>query len=160
MTITTTLTSAPDLPDRTEQDQTVFDTRMAAWWEYMKDDFEPELNDIIDEINSATSEVTSAEAGAEAAQLAAEDAEANAEVSQNLAQAAANYVGAWSSQTGSASTGISVSHAGVFWALNTDLADITASEPSATNTDWSEIAVSLFTNATALKQAQAIALYF
>lgn len=38
------LTAAPDLPDRTEQDQTTFDSKMAAYWAYLKNDFEPELN--------------------------------------------------------------------------------------------------------------------
>ena len=38
------LTAAPDLPDRIEQDQTIFDARMAAYWAYLKNDFEPELN--------------------------------------------------------------------------------------------------------------------
>ena len=40
MTIST-LTAAPDLPDKAEQDQAVFDTRMAAYWDYLKNDFEP-----------------------------------------------------------------------------------------------------------------------
>jgi hypothetical protein len=79
MAITTTLTSAPDLPDRTEQDQSTFDTRMSAWWAYMKDDFEPELNAITDEINSTATTVNGYKTDAESAQTAAETAESNAE---------------------------------------------------------------------------------
>lgn len=78
MTISS-LTAAPDLPDRTEQDQAVFDTRMAAYWAYLKDDFEPELNVITGEIDTATSTINGYKTDAETA-------ETNAAASADLAE--------------------------------------------------------------------------
>lgn len=46
------------------------------------------------------------------------------------------FAGEWSSLTGSANIPYSVSHNGNLWVLTTNLADITASEPSVSNTDW------------------------
>lgn len=78
MTISS-LTAAPDLPDRTEQDQTVFDNRMAAYWAYLKDDFEPELNVITGEIDTVTSTINGYKTDAETA-------ETNAAASADLAE--------------------------------------------------------------------------
>jgi hypothetical protein len=87
-----------NLPDRTEQDQTVFDTYMAAWWAALKDDFEPDLNTITAAINAASSAMNDNVTDAEAAQAAAELAETNAETAQSAAEtardAAANYANA------------------------------------------------------------------
>lgn len=66
----------------------------------------------------------------------AENAAESLQYSQDSA-ASANYVGTWIGQTGSAIAGISVGHDGAFWRLNVALADITASEPTPNNSDWS-----------------------
>lgn len=53
--------------------------------------------------------------------------------------AAANYLGDWSDQSGSVSIPASVTHDGNLWLLVDDTTatnDITATEPSSTNTDW------------------------
>jgi len=46
------------------------------------------------------------------------------------------YVGLWSSLAGALSKPATVFHNELFWYLNNDLADVTASEPSALNADW------------------------
>lgn len=47
----------------------------------------------------------------------------------HIATAAANYKGLWSALTGALNKPASVSHAGTFWALADDLADVTAATP-------------------------------
>lgn len=134
MTITTTLTSAPDLPDRTEQDQTVFDTRMADYWAYLKEDFEPELNDITDEINTTATAITTNASNAA-------ESETNALNASDAALGAANFAGNWVDLTGALSIPASVYHAGKVWLLLDNLADVTASEPDGSNNDWFSLTV-------------------
>lgn len=56
--------------------------------------------------------------------------------SQALAAASANFKGAWPSLAGALNKPASVSHNGSFWALLNNLANVTTSTPSLTNTDW------------------------
>ena len=65
----------------------------------------------------------------------AEDSEAAASVSA----ASANFAGEWSSLTGALSVPASVYHAGAYWALLVDVADVTLSEPGLSG-GWAEIA--------------------
>lgn len=57
-------------------------------------------------------------------------------VSEGLAASSADFKGLWSSLTGALNKPATVSHSGSFWALLNNLADVTASTPSLTNTDW------------------------
>jgi len=84
------LTAPPDLPDKTEQDQTTFDSRMSAWWEWMKDDLEPELNTITDEIDAVADSIDSDTTAAQAAKTAAEAAQTAAEAAEDGAVTASN----------------------------------------------------------------------
>lgn len=65
--------------------------------------------------------------------------ESSAQQAADSAASAANFKGSWSALTGSLSVPSSVSHDGKLWALNSDIADVTVSEPSYTNTDWTQI---------------------
>ncbi len=56
------------------------------------------------------------------------------------AQAAANFEGSWSDLSGAYPAGISVEHNGSTWLLLAALADITASEPTSSNSNWQELA--------------------
>lgn len=62
--------------------------------------------------------------------------EVAAAASAALADTTANYKGLWSSLTGALNQPATVFHNGGYWLLNTDLADVTASEPSTANSDW------------------------
>lgn len=80
---------------------------------------------------------------AEAARVEMNDALAAASASADLAEiaaAAANYVGLWSVQTGALAKPASVSHNGNYWALNTNLADVTAATPGV-SASWSMLSV-------------------
>jgi len=62
----------------------------------------------------------------------ANDAEAGA----NTATTIVNYAGVWSGLTGALSANYSVHHDDGYWRSLVNIADITASEPSRSNTDW------------------------
>ena len=59
-----------------------------------------------------------------------------AESAATAAAALANFQGPWPSLSDSLSTPASVSNSGAIWLLNTDLEDVTLSEPTEDNTDW------------------------
>lgn len=110
-------------PDRSLQEAQPYSANATAFARELKV-FGNELRPIADEINSALDTIS------------------NASDVSDAALAGANYQGLWSSLTGAASKPFSVKHNGKFWALNTDLADITAKEPSV-DIEWDELFVSL-----------------
>lgn len=78
------------------------------------------------------------------AALAAAASAGAAAASEAVALAAANFKGTWSSRTGAAAVPYSVSHAGSYWMLLGNLADVTASEPGVT-ADWQRIGAAPWT---------------
>lgn len=56
------------------------------------------------------------------------------------AQAAANFEGSWPDLSGAYPAGISVEHNGMTWLLLVALSDITASEPTSSNSNWQALA--------------------
>lgn len=84
------------------------------------------------QVTLAAAQVALATTEADRATTEADRAEAVADnVTGNL-----NFKGNWSDQTGAANVPYSVYHNGVYWQLLTNIADVTLSEPSTTNTDW------------------------
>lgn len=71
--------------------------------------------------------------------VAAELARDEAEDARDASQSAANFLGSWSSQSGAVSVPSTVLHNGQYWQLLTAVADISASEPSDSNSDWDNI---------------------
>ncbi len=67
----------------------------------------------------------------------ATDAAVAAADSAEIAATASDYKGLWSGLTGALPLPARVGHAGTTWDLNNVLADVTASEPSFANGDWS-----------------------
>lgn len=55
---------------------------------------------------------------------------------RDVAVSAGNFQGRWAEQAGSVAPPYAVSHNGRTWALNVELFDVTASEPTEANTDW------------------------
>lgn len=87
-------------------------------------------------IDGVAAQVDSDAADAADSEAAAAVSAAAALVSETLAAASADFKGLWSSLTGALNKPATVSHSGSFWALLNNLADVTASTPSLTNTDW------------------------
>ena len=142
-TVSQTLTPFPTAPSR-EQDQTTFTTNaenhVTALGVHVQ-----EVNTLIGQINTTVAEVNTDIEGIDEKVTQAETAETNAENSAtsaansaSLAALTANNLGAWSSLTGSFTLGNSVNHNESVWIANVDIADVTLSEPSSTNSDWTE----------------------
>ena len=119
-----TLTSAPATPDRS--DRATFSSRAVALDDFRKNVHIPEMQALADNVYDNAVEV---------ALLATTSGDMAA-----LAAAAANYVGLWSAQTGALAKPASVSHNGNYWALNTNLADVTTATPGV-SASWSELNV-------------------
>lgn len=82
-------------------------------------------------ISEANADIAQANADA----LSAGSDATDASVSATTATAAANYKGDWSSLSGALNIPASARHGNTYWMLNTNLADVTASEPGVTS-DW------------------------
>lgn len=111
---------APPAPQRNDPD--TFEERNDAAVEYQFNTLPPALN----AISQATYD------NAVTAMNAAQQSQGNA-----------NFKGLWSSLTGPLEIPASVYHNGDYWNLLVDLADVTTSEPSASNSDWAVSVVRL-----------------
>lgn len=131
--VTTTLVapnSAID-PDTFNDDANQWAADLIPWTE--------QVNDLATGADLVAAAVDADATAAAASETNAAASAAAALVSQNLAASSANYIGLYSAQTGAKAAGISVSHIGAFWRLNVAVADITATVPSLTNTQWAFI---------------------
>lgn len=129
------ITTFPPAPNSATDTPAVFDTKannfVSAQVSYV-----PEANNLSSWIESTATEVfNNANEAFDSASDAA-TSEANAAQFAEIAQNAANFLGAWSGLTGSASLGDIVTHENTRWQAAVAIPDITASEPSATNSDW------------------------
>jgi len=131
MTITTTLTAlATDVPSRNDPDN--FRTEADAAFDWLVNDFFPEMEDVITEINTT-------ETGINTSETNAASSETNAASSEAVALAAANFKGNWADLTGAAAIPYSVLHDSDFWMLNTDLpAGVDTKEPGV-DVEWTKI---------------------
>lgn len=129
MPITPVTVYAGDVPDRSTQSPNTFTNNAIDWTDYQANTLIPGINKTVAEINAVATQI-------DADKIAAAQSANNAKNNAESAQAASNFKGEWSSLTGALNKPASVYHNGVFWLLLNDLADVTASEPSATNSDW------------------------
>lgn len=98
-------------------------------------------------LSETTSFQTQANAQADYNNALAIDVQSNSDLVALNAQAtvgAANFKGVWADATGAATKGDSYYNNGQFFALNVDLANITASEPLVGDTDWSILSQGVF----------------
>lgn len=122
-------------PPNRGQGQTEFNVNEANWISYTTT-FQPLFNTFATEANALAVEVGGYKNLALTYRNEAAASASAALVSQNLSASSASYIGPYSAQTGAKSAGISVSHIGSYWRLNVAVTDITATEPSVTNSDW------------------------
>lgn len=108
-----TLTAAPTSPDRS--DRATFAARAVALDDFTKNTQIPELQASLNNVYANSVE--------------AADAAITCTALTSVAAAAANYKGLWSALTGALNMPASVSHNGNYWALNANLADVTAATP-------------------------------
>lgn len=122
-------------PPNRNQPQADFNTNVATWVTYTTT-FQPLFNTFATEANALAVEVDGYKSLALTYSNNAAASASAALTSQNLAASSADFKGAWSSLSGALSKPASVYHNGSFWALLNNLANVTTSEPSVTNTDW------------------------
>lgn len=94
------------------------------------------INTVSGQMNTVSGEVNSYKVDAETAKIGAETAQSNTESARDIAQASANFKGVWSDLTGALNIPATVYHEGITYQLLTNLADVTLSEPSGSNSDW------------------------
>ena len=129
MTVSTITEYGGTVPDPFTQAAGAFSTNAVNWTTYQANTLVSSINTSIGEFNIDFGLVNNAKADAETAAT-------NADNSATTALSASNFKTEWSTLTGALNTPASVYHDGAFWQLMTNLADVTASEPSPTNTDW------------------------
>ena len=103
------------------------------------DTYNSEQPSRIDEKNTVNSQINTMVTAMNIAGQETEDNALDAERSAYEATGVANNNGAWSNLTGALNIPASANHTGSTWVLNVNLADVTASEPTSVNTDWTEI---------------------
>lgn len=131
-----TVSTVPQAGKRGVDVRETFVAKQEAFQDALTDTFIDEFNTSIGSMNTLGGEVETLSSQAESAKNSAEDARDLAQLSEDSAASSANNLGSWASLTGSVSIPASVNHNNQIWVLNTDLADITLSEPSTSNTDW------------------------
>ena len=153
-----TITTLPDAPQRGEVADTfttkanafvaalsTLESDINAWTTYAQGTFTNDLNAIKDAAQLAETNAETYKNAAEGFKDSAEEAVTDAQEAVSDAQeveaafySLQNFKGLWSDLTGAINTPASVKHNGVFWLLLNNLADVTVSEPSTTNTDWTK----------------------
>lgn len=131
MSITQTISSFPTAPTRT--DPSTFSTRADA--------FVGAIEDMPAEVNTWAGEANTLKTEMNADATTATDAKNIAIIAQDKAVSSANFKGNWSDLTGALNIPASVLHNGTYWMLVSNLADVTASEPSDINVDWEALSL-------------------
>jgi hypothetical protein len=125
MTVSTISLYVGEIPNKDTQQPAAFTFNYVNWVNYQKVQI-PATNTTITEINAA---VVTAKNNSNSASDAALTTQSNAD-----------FKGVWSSLSGALNIPSSVENNGDFWKLLVDLADVTASEPSSSNSDWLQTA--------------------
>lgn len=128
------ITPLPDVPNRSAEPE-IFSDAVDDFLSALPT-FQGQMNDAGDYIESVGAQVDADKTTTGGYVTAASNSATAAASSQALAAASADFKGAWSSLSGALNKPASVSHNGSFWALLNNLANVTTSTPSLTNTDW------------------------
>lgn len=129
MTITTVIPSfSTPMPNRNTQTANEFSNSV--------DVFLSEINSYVAFTNSWSTEANALAVTVNADKVAAALSATEAEASAELAASSSNFEGDWNTLTGALTVPSTVYHASTYWQLLVDIADVTASEPSYSNTDW------------------------
>ncbi len=129
MSITQEISVIPPAGQRGVQTRDDFVTTQEAFQDHL-------VVNTVDEMNTLGSQMDSTAQDVNNDAQTAVDAKNDAEDSAVASASSANNKGDWSALTGALDIPASVSHANKIWVLDVNLADVTASEPSSANTDW------------------------
>ncbi|MEA2091222.1 MAG: hypothetical protein U9O83_02520 [Campylobacterota bacterium] len=134
MAIVTIIGEIPQAGHRGVDVRDTFVTKQEAFQDKLTDSTVDEMNAVGSEMNATASQVNSDATDAESSAVEAAD-------SASSALAGSNNKGNWSALTGALNIPASVNHNDSVWMLNVNLADVTLSEPTDVNSDWTEISV-------------------
>lgn len=139
MAVNQVISPIPQAGKRGVDARDAFVTKQEAFQDALTSTAVAQLNTAFSQINTTEANINTKEASATAsAEIATEEAN-KATQSALDANAVANNKGAWSNLTGSLSIPASVNHNDAVWILNTNLSDVTLSEPTVGNTDWTKV---------------------
>lgn len=130
----TPITPLPAVPNRSAEPE-IFSDSVDSFLSALPT-LQEQINDSGEYIDAVGVQVDADKVAAAASASAAAASAVAADASKVLAESSADFKGAWSSLTGALNKPATVSHNGSFWALLNNLADVTASTPSLTNSDW------------------------
>lgn len=131
-TVDQTISTAPTAPSA--GDSTTFDALADPFMAYIEgmdteyNALKTGVNDVVTDINTAITSINSTVTDIETSVTEVESY-------KDIAVSAANFQGNYADLTGAVSKGISVYHLSKFWALASDLADVTAKIPG-TDVEW------------------------
>jgi hypothetical protein len=123
------------IPPERGQDYATF-TAYANAWVAALDGWTTQSNNLGSWMDSTASAVSTSETNAANSAVASATSATESENARDAALAAANFKGNWSDLAGALNKPASVYHNWVTWLLLSNLADVTSSEPSFTNSDW------------------------
>lgn len=127
--ITATIPTYPVAPSSSNPDD--FAVEGDAFLSAMQTN-QPDYNTMADQMNVVGSETNDNATAADASATAAAN-------SASTASSSANNAGAWNLQTGAKNPPYAVTHTGSTWILDLPIVDITLSEPTGVNSDWTEV---------------------
>jgi len=122
-----TISNLPPIPSRNDDPQNF---RSEA------NVFVAALQAFIDETNVFADGVNEAKVSTDLSKASSASSETTASTKAQDSSSAANFKGEWSGKTGAANIPYAVSHNSEIWVLKSSIADVTASEPSDSNTEW------------------------
>jgi len=145
MTIDALTPYSGDVPNPNTQDQPTFDTNTVTLNGWITGTQVPELNTFSSQANALRDEVNGIRNNAvsvtAASVMSAETAQQSAEEARDIALAASHFQGSWVDLSGAISTPASVWHEGGYWVLLSNLANVSANEPSDSSVYWAPLQV-------------------
>jgi len=120
------------IPDKALQTETEFANNVYPFHLFYNDSFITDTTSFASSLNTFKTEVN-------ATAVTMNGYAATATNAASTAQASANNKGNWSALTGALNIPASVNHNDSVWVLNVNLADVTLSEPTDINTDWTKV---------------------
>lgn len=138
------------LPDRANDTPTAFADNVFDYQIWIDASFVTELNTELDWINTQLTTMVGYRDTTEGymnttfgymntTETYKNDAETAANSAASSLSSLTNNKGAWSGLSGALNIPASVNHSGYVWVLNVDLADVTLSEPTFSNSDWTHV---------------------
>jgi len=128
-----------NVPNKQNDTPIDFADNVFSYQTWIDSSFVTDFNNSILSINTDLQTMNSHMTTTEGYKNDAQTALADTNIAKDASLSAANMKGAWSNLTGALSVPASVTHNNISWILNNDIADVTLSEPTLQNSDWTKL---------------------